>query len=210
VGDESLPGWPVSFDGIIESIVTTEGPNGLWNVAALGLHAKSRTGDGESAVERDETAPEVHARTWGRTRTWRNFRERELGYVQFTTDPVLFVKAALEVYEVETPVLPEAYAWVAVTPVKLDSGTQGETPWVDWRLDPVEAETVERVVPTFNRGYGAVVEATVAASRLDVPSYETEQLWERIEYFESVAKRCGGERERKAFERLLAAIETER
>jgi len=210
VADESLSGWPVSFDGIIESVVTTEGPNGLWNVAALGLHRKDTVREGETAVERDETAPEVRARTWGRTRTWRNFREREMGYVQFTTDPVLFVKAALEVYEVEKAVLPEAYAWVAVKPVELESGTKGDTPWVDWRLDPVEAETEERAVPTFNRGYGAVVEATVAASRLNVPSYETEQLWERIEYFESVTKRCGGERERDAFERLLAAIEDER
>ena len=37
----------------------------------------------------------VTATTYGRTRTWRNFRERGGGYVQFTRDPVDFVEAAL-------------------------------------------------------------------------------------------------------------------
>ncbi|PSP91673.1 DUF447 domain-containing protein, partial [Halobacteriales archaeon QS_1_68_44] len=60
--------WPVNLAGVTESVVTTLGPNDRWNLAALGLFA----GD------------PVTARTWGRTRTWRNFRERGGGYVQFT------------------------------------------------------------------------------------------------------------------------------
>ena len=31
--------WPVSLTGVTESVVTTLGPNGLWNAAALGLFA---------------------------------------------------------------------------------------------------------------------------------------------------------------------------
>jgi len=57
-------GWPVALRGVTESIVTTLGPNDRWNVAALGLHAP------------DDPSDPVTARTYGRTRTWRNFTER--------------------------------------------------------------------------------------------------------------------------------------
>lgn len=190
--------WPVSLRGVTESIVATLGPNDRYNFAALGLHAPADTA----------TEPEVTARTWGRTRTWRNFTERSDGVVQFTHDPVLFVDAALDIYEQAEPVHETADAWVRVSVEQLDDGTDGGTQWVDWRLIPEEAEVQREVVPTFNRGYGAVVEATVAASRLDVETYDTEMLMQRIEYFGEVAKRCGGPREREAFERireLLAA-----
>jgi hypothetical protein len=181
--------WPVDLTGITETVVTTLGPNDRWNVAALGVQAPD-----------DGGAPT--ARTWGRTRTWRNFRERGTGYVQFVRDPVLFVDAALAVREVDAPLLDAAHAWVRVAPKRIDSGTEGGTQWVDWRL-PAEESVVERtVVPTYSRAYGAIVEATVAASRLDVEGYDDETLRERIEYFEEVTGRCGGPRDREAFARL--------
>jgi hypothetical protein len=179
-------GWPVELRGVTESVVTTLGPNDRWNVAALGLFA----GD------------PVTARTWGRTRTRRNFRERGGGYVQFTRDPVEFVDAACSVRERDDPVLDGADAWVRVDVEATAEGTEGGTGWVDWELTAVESAVERRVVPTTNRGYNAVVEATVAASRLDVPGYDAEELRERIAYFADVAERCGGEREREAFRRL--------
>lgn len=188
--------WPAGLRGVTESVVTTLGPNGRWNVAALGVHAPN-TGGGHAT-----------ARTWGRTRTWRNFRERGEGYVQFVTDPVLFVDAALTIREVDEPVLSQAHAWVRVTVDALDSGTSGNTQWVEWQLTPEEAATECRTVPTFNRGYAAVVEATVAASRLEVPAYDTEQLYERLEYFEEVVDRCGGPREQAAFDRIEEYVDS--
>jgi hypothetical protein len=108
---------------------------------------------------------------------------------------------------VDEPVLDDARAWVRVSPEQLDSASEGDTQWVDWRL-PAEAATVRsRVVPTFSRGYAAVVEGTVAASRLDVDGYDTEQLRERIDYFDGVVDRCGSERDREAYDRLLALVE---
>jgi hypothetical protein len=67
--------WLVELRGVTESIVATLGPNGRWNLAALGLFA------GEP----------VTSRTWGNTRTRRNFHREGEGYVQFTRDPVDFV-----------------------------------------------------------------------------------------------------------------------
>ncbi|WP_459194846.1 DUF447 domain-containing protein [Halosimplex sp. J119] len=193
-GDSTVAAeWPVELSGVVESAVTTLGPNDRWNVAALGLHA----GD------------PVTARTYGRTRTRRNFRERGTGYVQFTRDPVDFVDAALAVRESDDPILDSADAWVEVAVERIDSTTESGTEIVTWRLEPVDSTVERRVVPTTNRGFYAVVEATVAASRLDVDSYDTEVLLERLAYFERVVETAGGERERTAFDRIDELVDAE-
>jgi hypothetical protein len=186
--------WPVELRGITESLVTTLGPNDRWNVAALGLHAPGDDGT-------------VTATTWGRTRTWRNFEERGGGYIQFSRDPELFVAAALTIHEVDEPVLGAADAWVEVRVDRRDSGTSEGTQWVEWGLRPVDSAIEREVVPTFNRGYAAVIEATVHASRLDVEAYDTERLRDRIDYCETVVDRCGGGAEKRAFETLREAVE---
>jgi hypothetical protein len=183
-------GWPVALRGVTESVVTTLGPNDRWNVAALGLHAPAEPGD------------PVTARTYGRTRTWRNFTERGGGVVQFTTDPRTFVDAALTVRETDDPVVSTADAWVEVTAEEVGSETEGDTTIRTWALDPVESAVRRERVPTINRGFGAVVEATVAASRLDVPGFDTAELLDRLAYFADVVDRCGGPAEREAFARI--------
>ncbi|OYR38774.1 DUF447 domain-containing protein [Halorubrum sp. Eb13] len=191
VADAVAPdGWPVALRGVTESIVTTLGPNDRWNVAALGLHAPN------------DPADPVTARTYGRTRTWRNFTERGGGVVQFTSDPRTFVDAALTVREVDEPVLETADAWVEVTAEEVGSETEGDTTIRTWSLDPAESAVLRERVPTINRGFGAVVDATVAASRLDVPAFETAELLDRLAYFADVVDRCGGPAEREAFARI--------
>jgi hypothetical protein len=199
--DDPPTGWPAAWEGTVESVVTTLGPNGRWNVAALGLTAPDAGADAA-----DDHEP-VTARTWGRTRTWRNFTERGEGVVQFTRDPVTFVEAACSVREEDDPVLPDADAWARVTVTERDRGESGDTRWVDWALSPVETAVRRRVVPTTSRAHAAVVEATVAASRLDVPAYETAALRERIRFFESVVDSAGGPRERAAWERFEALVD---
>ena len=189
--------WPAGWDGVAESVVTTRGPNDRWNVAALGLHAPE---GGVTAGERP--AEPVTARTWGRTRTWRNFTEREGGYVQFTRDPVDFVEAACSVREELDPVLDSADAWATVTVDERDSGTKAGTEWTDWTLRVVESAVVRETVPTVSRGHGAVVEATVAASRLGVPEFDDDTLRDRIRFFESVVESAAGARERAAWTRF--------
>ena len=183
-------GWPVRLRGVTESVVATLGPNERWNVAALGIHAP------------DDSGGAVTARTYGRTRTWRNFDERGGGVVQFTVDPRTFVDAALTVREADDPVLPSADAWVEVRAEEVAAETEGDTAIRTWELEPVEAAVVAERVPTVNRGFGAVVDATVAASRLDVPAFDTEELLGRLRYFADVVERCGGPAEREAFARI--------
>ena len=188
--------WPVELRGVTETVVTTRGPNDLWNVAALGVHTP----------EEDSSAT---ATTWGNTRTRRNFHREGEGYVQFVSDPVVFADAALSIQEEDDPVLEAADAWARVEVEQMgvdeDDGIRRE----HWSLRPVETG-VERDRPfTINRGFAAVVEATVAASRLDVPSYDSETLRERLRYFEDVARKCGGEREREAMERVREHADNE-
>lgn len=185
--------WPVEFAGVTESIVTTLGPNGRWNVAALGLF------DGEP----------VTATTWGATRTRQNFDREGEGYVQFTTDPVVFVDAALSVVEREEPVVPAADAWVRVHVSSVDRGTDAGTSWERWALQPIERDVRRERVGTIDRGLGAVVEASVVASRLGVPGYDEEQLRARLDWAASVVDSAGGPRDRAAFERLLDHAEIE-
>ncbi|WP_338729293.1 DUF447 domain-containing protein [Haladaptatus sp. DJG-WS-42] len=185
--------WPVELRGVTESLVTTHGPNGKWNVAALGLHAGSP----------------VTARTYGRTRTWRNFHEEGEGYVQFPTDPVDFVDGALSVYEVGDPVLDSAAAWARVEVEQVDSIEQGDITVETWALTPLESKVEAESVPTINRGFNAVIEATVAASRLDVPEYDTKTLTARLEYLADVVATCGGPREHEALNRLQSHVSWE-
>lgn len=186
--------WPVDLRGVTESVVATRGPNDRWNVAALGLHAP------------DGDADPVTARTWGETRTRRNFSDRGRGYVQFTRDPVDFVEAALSVREADEPVLASADAHVEVAVERRASGTTEGTAWVDWSLEPIELSVERRVVPATNRGYTAVIEGTVAASRLGVQAYDTDDLLEQLAYFEGVVDRCGGPTEQTAWERLRELV----
>lgn len=183
---DSAVEWPVELRGVTESVVATVGPQGNWNFAALGLHA----GD------------PVTARTWGYTRTRRNFHEGGAGVVQFISDPVVFAESALSILERRNPIHPSAAAWARVAVEHLGEGESGGTHWEDWELTPIEAAVESQLVPTTNRGYGAVIEATVAASRLSVDAYKTDELTERLDYFAGVVETCGGEREREAMARI--------
>ncbi|MFP8953216.1 DUF447 domain-containing protein [Natrialbaceae archaeon A-arb3/5] len=178
--------WPIPLSGVTETVVTTLGPNGRWNAAALGVFA------GEP----------VTARTWGTTRTRGNFHRQGEGYVQFVDDPAVFVEAALSVSEHDEPILDAAAAWTRVTVDRIDSGTDDGTEWEQWALSPVEAEIVSETVPTIDRGFNAVVEATVAASRLGVEGYDEDRLRARLDHSASVVERAGGPRDRAALERV--------
>ena len=199
--------WPVELRGVTESVVATLGPNDRWNVAALGLHAPTTPAESGAAESSNASNEPVTARTYGRTRTWRNFSERGGGVVQFTVDPREFVDAALTVYEQDEPVLPHADAWVEVTASEVGRETMGETTVRTWALEPVECEVQTECVPTINRGFDAVIDAAVAASRLDVPSIETAGLLDRLRYAEDVVDRCGGAAEREAFARIDEATD---
>jgi len=195
--------WPAGTRGVTETVVATRGPNERWNQAALGVHA-----DGPAST-RDETGAldALTAFTYGNTRTRRNFHGRGRGVVQFATDAVDFTDAALDVFETDAAVLDSASAWVEVEATQVDARDDEGTRIETWRLDPVDATVRERVVPAVNRGHAAVVDATVAASRLGVPGFDDDALGARLERAVDVVGTCGGRREREAIRRVAALTE---
>ena len=184
--------WPFSTTGIIESVITTEQADGSWNVAALGVHTDGST---------------YSAKTWGETRTRVNLSRTNYGYVQTITDSMDYARAALDRWTVDDPILPSAAAWVSVETAKTETGSTNGTTWVKWILHPEHSEIKERHVPTPTRGFPAVVEMTIAASRLGVPSYDQDLLVERLDYFNDVVKTCGTQQDREAANWILSTID---
>jgi len=189
-------GWPAALRGVTETVTATLGPNDRWNHAALGLRTEGPLPAG--------SGDPVEAVTWGNTRTRRNFERRGGGVVQFTVDPEAFVDAALSVRETprDRPVLEAADAWVRVEAERVGAGEEAGTRRERWRLTPGERTVRTRRAPTVNRGFAAVVDATVAASRLDVDAYDTDRLLDRLAYDAEVVEACGGPSERAAFDRV--------
>lgn len=181
--------WPVALGGVTETVAATLGPNGRWNLAALGVYAPDEGG-------------RATAKTWGRTRTWRNFRERGGGVVTFVADPRDFVDAALSVREAPGAVLDSADAWAEVSVEARGEENRNGTTVREWALTPVAAAVRRRRPRTISRAFGAVVDATVAASRLGVPDADDETLRRRLRYFADVVERAGGPAEREAFGRI--------
>jgi len=206
---------------VTETVVATLGPNDRWNQAALGVHAhgpaSTRDADGSAPThDADDSAPTrdadghpdaVTAFTYGNTRTRRNLHGRGDGIVQFTRDAVDFTNAALDVHETDAPVLESADAWVRVNATQVDARDEEGTRIETWRLEPVDATVRRRVVPVVNRGHAAVVDATVAASRLGVAGFDDDALRARLDRAVDVVATCGGERERAAIRRVDALVD---
>jgi hypothetical protein len=166
--------WPLKIEGIVETIVTTQEESGLWNVAVVGLHG----GD------------IITARTWGNTRTRKNFKERNEGYIQFIRDSVLFTEAALGIIEHKDPIIKGAYAWVKIKPISIETGHSRGTEWEDWEIKVEEYSILDKEIPIINRGYNSIVEATIIASRMDL-SIEKEKDAQKIEELLEIAEKCG-------------------
>ncbi len=182
--------WPVDLAGVTETVVTTRGPNELWNAAALGVFAGA------------DEANAATATTWGNTRTRRNFHREGEGYVQFVDDPITFVNAALTIDEHDDPVLEHAAAWTRVAVERIDSGTENGTEWEQWRLEPLETTIKRETVPTISRGFGAVIELPSLPRDSALPATTTPNCGTDSPFFESVVERAGSPREQAALERV--------
>ncbi len=173
--------WPLKMEGIVETIVTTQEESGLWNVAVLGLHG----GD------------IVTARTWGNTRTRKNFNKRNEGYIQFIRDSMLFAEAALGIIEHKDPIIKGACAWIKIKPISIETGHSEGTEWEDWEIKVEEYSILDKEIPRINRGYNSIVEATIIASRMGL-SIEKEKDAQKIEELLEIAEKCGDIQDREA------------
>ncbi|MCZ7402969.1 MAG: DUF447 family protein [Candidatus Methanoperedens sp.] len=171
-------------------IFTTISPDGVPNAAPIGLHMK----DGR-----------FFARIYN-SKTLDNILVKKAAAANIVDDPVLFVQSALsdiqpDNFEFESgfPVLKDALGWI-VFDCKC---RKGETISVV-ELSPVESKIKRRQIKPINRGYNAVIEATVEATRYVV--LKDIKYLDRIEYYDTIVQKCGGFREKEAMKLLFDLI----
>lgn len=169
------------FDArITETVATTRDMDGVPNAAPMGV------------LKEDDG---VYARLWEGSTTLENVRSNESVVVNFTRDPVVYVETALGDDGGRFVVdgrLQDADGWVRCEAELVEEEEREEV--TRWRLFERERNVVERVLFTHSRGFASVIEATVHATRLEFKP----ELRERVEHHLEVARKCGGEREKKA------------
>jgi len=184
-------------EGISETIVSTglESPN----AAPIGIIVKG----GKPFV-----------RLFKGSHTWANvFKEKHLA-ANIVYDPLLFVRSTF--FDLETsefdymparglsfPILKKAAAWVVFECINIKN--TGQALVAD--LIPIEAgfnEDNRKDLPVPNRGFNAVLEATVHATRYKLSG--DEKYLELIRHYETLASKCGGESEKKAMKLLYEVL----
>lgn len=187
--------WPIELAGITETVIATPNPDRTWHQASFGLHPDTdHTGRG---------------RCWGQTKTASNLERTGEAVFQFLTDPLVFAETALGDCNTPAPVFQSTHAWVRVGAVNVATGCQNDTQWSDWQFTPQTSAIRKETVPVVRRGTAAVIEALVAASRLDVPGYDQSTLIAQIDRSRSIINRCGTPRDKTALRRIEQYVDTQ-
>lgn len=162
------------------------------NAAPMGLHRKNSR---------------LFARIYS-SRTLENIIEKPVLAANIVDDPVLFVKSSLSDLEPERfefangfPVLKDALGWILFDCV-CKKGNKISVA----ELSPVEGRINSKKIQPVNRGFNAVIEAAIHATRY--VSLKEEKYLECIEYYSSIVQKCGGAREKDAMQLLYELIGT--
>ncbi len=176
--------------GISEVIATTRGLR--INAAPMGV------------VNRDF----LYIRMYRGSHTFLNVQQNGQLVANLVVDPELYVKAAFDdlessyfYYDDGAPILKAAYAWIEFA-CSIPKEVVRKNTVV--RLRPVRSKVIDRPIVPVNRGFNAVLEATIHATRyraLQEPKY-----LELIDYYGSIVKKCGGPRELEAFKLLKTLL----
>lgn len=177
-------------EGISEIILTTISPDGVPNAAPIGLHRKGGR---------------LFARIYN-SKTLDNILSKPIAAANIVNDPVLFVQSALSDIESERlqfvdgfPLLKDALGWIVFG----CTCKKGEKISVV-ELSPVRGKIIERKLQPINRGFNAVIEAAIHATRYVV--LKERKYLDCIEYYNSIVKKCGGERDKEAMQLLNGLI----
>ncbi len=177
-------------EGISEVIFTTISPDGVPNAAPIGLHSKEGR---------------FYARIFN-SKTLDNIITRPVTAANFTDDPVIFVQSALsdiESWKFEFidgfPVLKDVSGWIV-----FDCRCKRSENISVVELSPVKAKIFQRKIKPVNRGFNAVIEATIHATRYVV--LNKQKYLECVDYYNSIVQKCGGPGEKEAMKLLYSLI----
>ncbi len=177
-------------EGISEVIFTTISPDGVPNAAPMGLHRKGKR---------------LFARIYN-SKTLDNILSNPKLAANIVDDPVLFVQSALSDIEPERfefidgfPILKEALGWIL-----FDCNCKKGKNISVVELSPINGKIITRKLQPVNRGFNAVIEALIHATRYVV--FKEQKYLERIEYYNTIVKKCGGAQEKEAMKLLYELI----
>jgi hypothetical protein len=171
---------------ILETVTTTLNPNGSVNCAAMGVEWGEET---------------LVIKPYRATRTLRNLRSSGAAVVNLTDDILLFTQSALgdphppvrAAEAVSGAVLADACSWREVRVEEIDDG--GPRARVRTR---VVGRGTGREFLGFNRACGAVLEASILASR--VRWLGPEAVAAELDRLQVAVEKTAGPREREAME----------
>ncbi|MEA2380208.1 MAG: uncharacterized protein QOH72_179 [Solirubrobacteraceae bacterium] len=177
---------------IVETVTTTINPDGTVNCAAMGVE----WGDEEIVIK-----------PYRATRTLRNLEARGAAVVNLTDDILLFTQAALEdphpptrpASAIDGAVLADACSWREVTVDAIDAS--GPRARVTTR---VVGRGTGREFVGFNRAAGAVLEASILASR--ARRLAAGEIGAELARLAIAVDKTAGPRERAAMDRVVAHI----
>jgi hypothetical protein len=177
---------------IVETVTTTINPDGTVNCAAMGVEW------GDDAIV---------IKPYRSTRTLRNLEARGAAVVNLTDDILLFTQAALEdphpptrpAEVVDGAVLADACSWREVTVDAIDAS--GPRARVTTRI---VGRGAGREFIGFNRASGAVLEASILASR--VRRLPADEIRAELARLAVVVDKTAGPRERAAMDLVVARV----
>jgi len=175
---------------LIETVVTTTGPDGVVNCAAMGV----RWGEEELVFW-----------PFDATRTLRNLRGHGEAVVHLTDDVLLFVEAALghprpamhPATVIDGSVIGDANAWREVIVTEI-TATADDTPRSEVRARVVASGTGARQPLGLCRARHAAVEASILASRLKWLG--AEHVRTELARLQELVDKTAGPRERAAMD----------
>lgn len=200
-GDSCKPSIDLSEYGISAGISETIVSTGLDtpNAAPIGIIRKNK---------------KIFVRIFKGSQTGENLVREGVLVANVVYDPLLLVRSTF--FDIESsefdfvdiggkkfPVLKSAISWVAFRCTNLKDTEQT----VVSDLIPLGAgfcEANKRAIPAPNRGFNAVLEATVHATRYKLSGEE--KYLELIRHYETLASKCGGDNEKKAMKLLYEVI----
>ncbi len=181
-------------EGINEVIGITTGASDAGNVnsAPLGI-----------VVRKEGKAIRTFVRLFGETHTLKNLRANSKLYANVCYSPLAFAISAFEDLESEYFLndftLKDSYSVCVFEPVSFEKREN----FTICELKFVEGFIVNpKAVRAFNRGFCAVVEAAIIATRYT----GSEKEMERLKELGRIVSRCGGKEEKLAYEYIMSAI----
>jgi hypothetical protein len=177
------------MEGINEVIVTTKSTDDRPNAAPIGLIRRN----GRLTV-----------RVYSGSHTCTNIKDTGLLAVNIVDDPVVFVQSALEDLDkekfefIETgtginfPVLASSNGW-AIFKAGITEGNIATTAELQFITGNVKSIGIRPI----NRGFNAVIEAAIYATRYKV--FNDETFLSKIKSYKDIINKCGGRSEKEAY-----------